>query len=129
MSHTRRPEALPTCGPVESWDVDADAQPAILAWMGSSVGWAAIAAHGSCFLKLLSGLVNELLNIGISMPCAFLRETCREACLQVVPERLRRDLGKVGGSLRLSPRALPEEGANRAFLCDGRRFPLGRHGP
>ena len=43
------------------------------------------------------------------MPCTFLRETCLEAPLQVVPERLPCDLGKVGGSPRKSPRALPEE--------------------
>ena len=34
-SHARRPEELLRCGPVEPWDVDADAQPIILAWMGS----------------------------------------------------------------------------------------------
>ena len=34
-SHARRPEELLRCGPVEPWDVDADAQPSILAWMGS----------------------------------------------------------------------------------------------
>ena len=33
--HARRPEGLLRCGPVEPWDVDADAQPSILAWMGS----------------------------------------------------------------------------------------------
>ena len=33
-SSTRRPEALLRCGLVEPWDVDADAQPDILAWMG-----------------------------------------------------------------------------------------------
>ena len=35
-SHARRPEVLLRCGPVEPWDVDADAQPTILAWMGGA---------------------------------------------------------------------------------------------
>ena len=52
-SHARRPEKLLRCSPVEPWDVDADAQPAILAWMGSRARWAAVAAHGSCILQLL----------------------------------------------------------------------------
>ena len=30
-SHARRPEKLLRCGPVEPWNVDADAQPGILA--------------------------------------------------------------------------------------------------
>ena len=34
-SHAQRPEVLLRCGPIEPWVVDADAQPAILAWMGS----------------------------------------------------------------------------------------------
>ena len=41
-SSARRPEALLRCGPVEPWDVDADSQPAILAWMGSCARWAAV---------------------------------------------------------------------------------------
>ena len=45
-------------------------------------------------------------------------ETCFETRLHVVPKRLPRDLGKVGGSGE-SPRALPEEAPWRAFLCDG----------
>ena len=35
MSHARRLEKLLRGCPVETWDVDADAQPGILAWMGS----------------------------------------------------------------------------------------------
>ena len=56
---------------------------------------AAVAAHGPRFLKLLNGLGNELLNIGLSLPYAFLRETCCEARLQVGPVGLPHDLGKV----------------------------------
>src|SRR3954471_24671010 len=63
-----------------------------------------------------------------SLPCSFLRETCFETRLHVVPKRLPRDLSQVGGPPGESPRALPEEGVGRAFLCDGRRFPLGRRG-
>ena len=33
--HARRPEALMRRGSVEPWHVNADAQPTILAWMGS----------------------------------------------------------------------------------------------
>ena len=95
VSQTRRPEALLRCGSVEPWDVNADAQPTILAWMGSHARQAAIAAHGPCFLKLPSGLGDELLRVGLSTPCAFLREACCEARLQVVPERLPRDVGEV----------------------------------
>ena len=94
-SHEERAEALLRCGSVEPWDVNADAQPTILAWMGGHARQAAIAAHGSCFLKLLSGLGDELLRVGLPTPCDFLRETCREARLQVVPERLPHDFGKV----------------------------------
>ena len=36
--HARRPEALLRRGSVEPWYVDADAQPTILAWMGSHSG-------------------------------------------------------------------------------------------
>ena len=68
VSHTRRPEALLRCGSVEPWDVDADAQPTILAWMRVHAGQAAVAAHGSCFLKPLNSLDDELLNVGLSMP-------------------------------------------------------------
>ena len=46
-SHARRPEALLRCGPVEPWDVDADAQPAILAWTGSYARQTVIAAYDS----------------------------------------------------------------------------------
>ena len=92
--------------------------------MGSYARQTAVAAYDSCFLKLLSGLGDELLRVGLSLPHAFLRETCYEARLQVVPERLPRDLGKVGGPPGESPRALPEEGTGRAFLCDGRRRPF-----
>ena len=62
------------------------------------------------------------------MPYTFLRETCLEARLQVVPERLPRDLGEVGGPPGESPRALPEEGAGCAFLCDRGWRPLNGHG-
>ena len=51
-------------GPVEPWYVDADAQPAILAWMGSYARQAKIAAYDSWFLKLLSDLGDELLRVG-----------------------------------------------------------------
>ena len=44
---TRRPEALLRCGSVEPWYVDADAQPTILAWMGSYTGQTVIAAYVS----------------------------------------------------------------------------------
>ena len=37
-SHALGPEALLRGGSVESWYVDADAQPTILAWMGSYGG-------------------------------------------------------------------------------------------
>ena len=37
-SYARGPEALLRGGPVEPWYVDADAQPTILAWMGSYGG-------------------------------------------------------------------------------------------
>ena len=94
-SHARRPEALLRRDSIEPWVVDADAQPAILAWMGSYAGQAAVAAHDSRFLQLLSDLGDELLRVGPSLPHAFLRETCCKARLQVVPERLPRDLGKV----------------------------------
>ena len=80
---------------VEPWVVDADAQPAILAWMGSYAGQVAIAAHDSRFLQLLSDLGDELLRVGPSLSHASLREACQEACLQVVPERLPCDLGNV----------------------------------
>ena len=122
--HTRRPEALLRRDSIEPWVVDADAQPAILAWMGSYTRQAAIAVHDSRFLQLLSDLGDELLRVGPSLPHAFLRKTCREARLQVVPKRLPRDLGKVSGSRGESPRALPEEGAGRASLCDRGRHPL-----
>ena len=94
-AHARRPEEPLRCDPVERWDVDADAQPAILTWMGSCARWAAVAAHGPGILQLLSGLGDELLSAGRPSPCELLRETCREARLQVVPERLPRDVGKV----------------------------------
>ena len=90
---TRRPEALLRCGPVEPWDVDADAQLTTLAWVGSGTRWAAVAAYCPCFLKLLGDLDDELLSIGRSSPVVLLRETCRKARLHVVPERLPRDVG------------------------------------
>ena len=37
-SHARRPEALLRRGSVEPWDVDANAQPTILTWMGATLG-------------------------------------------------------------------------------------------
>ena len=83
------------CGSIEAWEINADMQPAILAWMGSYARKTAISAYGSCFLKILCGLGDELLRVGLSMPHAFLRETCCEARLQVVPERLPHGLGKV----------------------------------
>ena len=46
-SHARGPEALLRRGSVEPWEVDADAQPAILAWMGSYARQATIAARDS----------------------------------------------------------------------------------
>ena len=46
-SHARRPEALLRCDSAEPWIVDADAQPAILARMGSYAGKAAAAMHDS----------------------------------------------------------------------------------
>ena len=116
------------CGPVEPWDVDADVELTTLAWVGSGARWAAVAAYCSCFLKLLSGLGDELLRVGPFLPHAFLRETCCEARLELVPERLPRDLGKVKGPPRESPRALPKERAERAFLCDGGRRPLDGRG-
>ena len=93
-SHARRPEALLRRGSVEPWNVDADAQPTILAWMGGYARQAAIAVHGSCFLKLLSGLGDELLSGGHPLPCVLLRKTCRIAHLQVMPKRLPREVGK-----------------------------------
>ena len=94
-SHLRGPEALLRCGSVEPWYVDADTQPSILARMRSCTSRAAVAAHGSCFLLFLSGLGDELLSGGHSLPSALLRVTCREAHLQVVPKRLPREVGKV----------------------------------
>ena len=38
MPHARRPEALLRRDSIKPWVVDADAQPAILAWMGSYIG-------------------------------------------------------------------------------------------
>ena len=95
LTSTRRAEALLRRGPVEPWDVDADAQLTILARVGSYTRWAVVAAHCHCFLKLLSGLDDELLSARRSSPGALLRETCREARLHVVPERLPRDLSQV----------------------------------
>ena len=95
MSHARGLEALLRRGSVEAWEIDADMQPAILAWMGSYAGQAVIAAHDSWFQQLLSDLGDELLRVGPSLPHAFLRETCYEARLQVVPKLLPRDHGKV----------------------------------
>ena len=66
-----------------------------LAWVGSSAWWEAVAVYCSCFLKLLRYLGDELLNAGRSLPSVLLRETCRETRLQVVPESLPRDVGKV----------------------------------
>ena len=45
--NARRPEVLLRCGPVEPWDINADTQSAILAWMGGYAGQAAVAAHDS----------------------------------------------------------------------------------
>ena len=126
--HVQRPEALLRRDSIEPWVVDADAQPAILAWMGSYARQAAVYRHDSRLLQLLSNLGDELLRVGPSLPYAFLRETCHEARLPVVPERLPRDLGKVSGSPGESPRALPEEGVGRAFLCDIGRRPLDGRG-
>ena len=67
---------------------------------------------------------HELPRIGPSLPYALLREACQEARPQVVPERLPCDLGKVSNSPGESPRALPEEGVGRAFLCDEGWRPL-----
>src|SRR4051812_9803946 len=100
----------------------------------SSPGWGATAGRRRPPLMTLdscssNGLADELLRVWPSLPYSFLRETCFETRLHVVPKRLPRDLSQVGGPPGESPRALPEEGAKRAFLCNGRRFPLGRHGP
>ena len=56
MSCTRRLEARLRRDLIEPRVVDADAQPAILSWMGSYTGQAAVAAHDSRFLQLLSDL-------------------------------------------------------------------------
>ena len=61
---------------VEPWVVDADMQPAILAWMGSYARQTVVVAYDYCFLNLLSGLGDELLRVGSSLPHAFLREMC-----------------------------------------------------
>ena len=45
--HSRGPEALQRGDSVEPWYVDADAQPTILAWMGSYAWQTAIAAYDS----------------------------------------------------------------------------------
>ena len=45
--HTRKLEALLRRGSAEPWVVDANTQPAILAWMGSYTMQAAIAAYDS----------------------------------------------------------------------------------
>ena len=93
--NTRRSEALLRCGSVEPWYVDADAQLTTLAWVGSYARWAAIAAYCSCLLKLLRYLGDELLSVGRSLPSVLLKEMCHETRLQVVPERLPHDVGKV----------------------------------
>ena len=93
--NTQRPQALLRCSSVEPWYVDADAQLTTLAWVGSNARWVAVAAYCSCFLKLLSGLDDELLSTGRTSPGALLRVTCCEAHLHVVPERLPRDVGNV----------------------------------
>jgi hypothetical protein len=46
-------------------------------------------------LQFLRGLGDELLSGERSLPCVLLWETCLEARLQVVPERLPREVGKV----------------------------------
>ena len=117
-SHVRRPEGLLRCGPVEPWDVDADMQLTTLAWMESSSKWAADTAYCSCFLKLLSGLGDEILRAGRSSPGVLLSETCREARLHVVPERLPR--GKVSPPRAHGPDEHKEGRAGRAAVA-GRR--------
>ena len=93
-ANARRPEALLRCGPVEPWNVDADTQTPVLARMGSYAGWwVAVPTYGPCLLKLLGGLDDELMSTGHSSPNALLRETCCEARLHMVPERLPRDVG------------------------------------
>ena len=47
MSHVRRLEALLRRDSIEPWEVDADAQPAILAGMGSYTRQTVIATHDS----------------------------------------------------------------------------------
>ena len=66
-----------------------------LAWVGSNARWAAVTAYCCCFPKLLRYLGDELLSVGRSLTSVLLRETCRETRLQVVPERLPCDVGKV----------------------------------
>ena len=95
MPNTRRPEALLRCGLVEPWYVDVDAQLTTLTWVGSNARWAAVTAYCSCCLKLLRYLGDELLSTERSLPSVLLRETYRKTRLQVVPERLPRDVGKV----------------------------------
>ena len=88
-TNARRPEALLRCSPVEPWNVDADAQPAVLARMGGYARWwVAVAMYGPCLLKLLGRLDDELLSTEHSSPRSLLRETCGEACFHMVPERL-----------------------------------------
>ena len=78
-----QPEELPRHGPVEPSDVDVgkELHPAV----------AAIALQNHCLMDLLDRLANELLNTWRLMPCAFSWQTCTEACLHMVPERLPRD--------------------------------------
>ena len=86
---TGRPKEWPICGPIEPWDVDADAELLTLSRaMSHAPWWAAITLQNHCLLDLLDCLADELLSALRLMPCTFSWEACIEACLHVVPERL-----------------------------------------
>ena len=94
-TNARWPEALLRCGPIESWDVDADAQLAGLVRDSSCTGRRAttFVVHVLSLLKFLDCLGDEVLSTRSLVPCALLAEARAEARLHVVPERLPRHAG------------------------------------
>ena len=91
---TRRPHELPRRGPVEPWDVDADAELLTLARAVSSASrQATIALQNPSFLNLLDRLADELLNAWCLTPAAFSWEACSEERIHMLPEHRSRDIG------------------------------------